>query len=54
MNKVTHTLGPRMINDLKKAAQGYCSWKHSQSDKRKPWRFPDQITSQRVSVCDVR
>uniref|UniRef100_A0A336MJS3 START domain-containing protein 10 n=1 Tax=Culicoides sonorensis TaxID=179676 RepID=A0A336MJS3_CULSO len=52
VNKVTHTLGPRMITDLKKAAQGYPAWKAQQSDMRKPWRFPDQITAQRVSVFD--
>lgn len=42
-----------MISDLKKAAQGYPAWKNQQSNFRKPWRFPDQITAQRVSVFDV-
>lgn len=53
VNKVTHTLGPRMINDLKRAAQGYITWKNTQPHLRKPWRFPEQITSARVSVTDV-
>lgn len=53
VNKVTHTLGPRMIIDLKKAAQGYIEWKNSQPHLRKPWRFPEQITTERVSVADV-
>lgn len=42
-----------MISDLKKAAQGYPAWKNQQSNFRKPWRYPDQITAQRVSVFDV-
>lgn len=53
VNKVTHTLGPRMISDLKKAAQGYLLWKRSNSNDFKPWRFPEHITSDRISVNDV-
>lgn len=52
VNKVTHTLGPRMVGDLKKAAQGYVHWK-SLHNNLKPWRFPEHITSNRISVDDV-
>jgi hypothetical protein len=52
VNKVTHTLGPRMIKDLRKAALGYVGWKQSQSHFRKPWRFPEDITVPRVLISD--
>ncbi|XP_055590114.1 uncharacterized protein LOC129742264 [Uranotaenia lowii] len=52
VNKVTHTLGPRMVKDLKKAALGYVSWKNSQPHLRKPWRFPEEISCPRISIDD--
>ncbi|XP_053697311.1 START domain-containing protein 10-like [Sabethes cyaneus] len=52
VNKVTHTLGPRMVKDLKKAALGYISWKQSQPHLRKPWRFPEEISGPRISIED--
>ncbi|XP_058819447.1 START domain-containing protein 10-like [Topomyia yanbarensis] len=52
VNKVTHTLGPRMVKDLKKAAMGYVSWKQSQPHLRKPWRFPEEISCPRISIDD--
>lgn len=52
MNKVTHTLGPRMIKDLRKAALGYVSWKQTQLHFRKPWRFPEDITIPRILIED--
>ena len=52
VNKVTHTLGPRMIKDLRKAALGYVNWKNSQSHFRKPWRYPEDITVPRILIED--
>ncbi|XP_035905311.1 START domain-containing protein 10-like [Anopheles stephensi] len=52
VNKVTHTLGPRMVKDLKKAALGYASWKQTQPHLRKPWRFPEEIRCPRISIED--
>uniref|UniRef100_A0A182QXG1 START domain-containing protein 10 n=2 Tax=Anopheles TaxID=7164 RepID=A0A182QXG1_9DIPT len=52
VNKVTHTLGPRMVKDLKKAALGYASWKLTQPHLRKPWRFPEEIRCPRISIDD--
>ncbi|XP_052898232.1 START domain-containing protein 10-like [Anopheles moucheti] len=52
VNKVTHTLGPRMVKDLKKAALGYVSWKQTQPHLRKPWRFPEEIRCPRISIED--
>lgn len=53
VNKVTHTLGPRMVKDLKKAALGYVAWKQQQPHLRKPWRFPEEINGPRISIEDV-
>ncbi|XP_038113791.1 START domain-containing protein 10 [Culex quinquefasciatus] len=52
VNKVTHTLGPRMVKDLKKAALGYVAWKQQQPHLRKPWRFPEEINGPRISIED--
>lgn len=52
VNKVTHTLGPRMVKDLRKAALGYIQWKQSQSHFRKPWRYPEDITVPRILITD--
>ncbi|CAH1710587.1 unnamed protein product [Chironomus riparius] len=52
VNKVTHTLGPRMIKDLRKAALGYVNWKQSQNHFRKPWRYPEDITVPRILIDD--
>lgn len=52
VNKVTHTLGPRMIRDIRKAALGYINWKAEQSHCRKPWRNPEDITLPRISISD--
>lgn len=53
VNKVTHSLGPRMVKDLRKAALGYKKWKNAQTHQRKPWRFPEEIITPRISVLDV-
>lgn len=53
VNKVTHSLGPRMVKDLRKAALGYKKWKNGQTHHRKPWRFPEEIITPRISVLDV-
>lgn len=53
VNKVTHSLGPRMVKDLRKAASGYKKWKGTQPHNRKPWRFPEEMISPRISISDV-
>lgn len=56
VNKVTHSLGPRMVKDLRKAALGYKKWKNAQTgsqNHRKPWRFPEEIITPRISILDV-
>lgn len=53
VNKVTHTVGPRMVKDLRKASEGYVVWKNGQPHNRKPWRFPEEITCPRIFFDDV-
>lgn len=53
VNKVTHTVGPRMVKDLRKASEGYVSWKMNQPHNRKPWRYPEEITCPRIFLDDV-
>lgn len=53
VNKVTHTVGPRMVKDLRKASEGYVLWKTNQPHNRKPWRFPEEITCPRIFLDDV-
>lgn len=52
VNKVTNTLGPRMIKDLRKAALGYGAWKENQTHFRKPWRYPEEIIVPRILIED--
>lgn len=42
-----------MVKDLRKAALGYKKWKTAQTHHRKPWRFPEEIITPRISVLDV-
>lgn len=42
-----------MVKDLRKAALGYKKWKNAQEHHRKPWRFPEEIITPRISVLDV-
>ncbi len=53
VNKVTHTVGPRMVKDLRKASEGYVLWKTNQPHNRKPWRYPEEITCPRIFFDDV-
>lgn len=50
---MTHSLGPRMVKDLRKAALGYKKWKNAQTHHRKPWRSPEEIITPRISILDV-
>ncbi|KAG4076167.1 hypothetical protein HA402_014716 [Bradysia odoriphaga] len=54
VNKVTHTVGPRMVKDLRKASEGYVMWKTNQPHYRKPWRFPEEITCPRIFLDDEK
>lgn len=55
VNKVTQKFAPRVVKQLKKAAEGYELWKMNQSDPHmKPWAYPEQtIMSPRISINDV-
>lgn len=53
VNKVTHSLGPRMVKDLRKASLGYIAWKTNQPHNRKPWRNPEEIICPRISIEEV-
>lgn len=53
VNKVTHSLGPKMVKDLRKAAIGYIAWKSKQLIRTKPWRFPEEGSSPRISLDNV-
>lgn len=55
VNKVTQKFAPRVVKQLKKAAEGYEAWKMGQPDPQfKPWVYPEQtIVSPRISIADV-
>lgn len=55
VNKITHIFAPKMVKQLKKAAEGYSAWKLSQDHPNfKPWTYPEQtLQSIRISVDDV-
>lgn len=55
VNKVTQKFAPRVVKQLRKAAEGYELWKATQRDPHfKPWVYPEQtIMSPRITVNDV-
>lgn len=53
VNKVTHSLGPRMVKDLKNACRFYDLWKNKQHSHKMPWRYPEEITCPRISITEV-
>lgn len=53
VNKITQKFAPRVVKQLKKAADGYESWKYAQPNPSlKPWINPEQITSGRINLAD--
>ncbi|KAG5899900.1 hypothetical protein JTB14_002452 [Gonioctena quinquepunctata] len=54
VNKITQKFAPKVVKQLRKAADGYESWKASQSDPSfKPWIYPEQtLSSPRISISD--
>lgn len=53
VNKVTHSLGPRMVKDLKNACRFYDLWKNKQHCHKMPWRYPEEMTGPRISITEV-
>lgn len=55
VNKITQKFAPKVVKQLKKAAEGYESWKVSQKDPlRKPWIYPElTLLSAKISTNDV-
>ncbi|XP_063922190.1 START domain-containing protein 10-like [Zophobas morio] len=54
VNKITQKFAPKVVKQLKKAAEGYESWKVSQKDPlRKPWIYPElTLLSAKISTND--
>ncbi|XP_077286055.1 START domain-containing protein 10-like [Arctopsyche grandis] len=53
VNTVTQSLAPKLARKLEKAALAYPNWKSSSENPRlMPWRRPDQIHSQRITIAD--
>lgn len=54
VNTVTHTLAPKLAKKLEKAALAYPEWKSSSENANfMPWRCPDQVVSERITISDV-
>lgn len=55
VNKVTQKFAPKVVKQLRKAAEGYELWKVAQADPHyKPWVYPEQtILLPRISINDV-
>ncbi|CAH1118920.1 unnamed protein product, partial [Phaedon cochleariae] len=54
VNKITQKFAPKVVKQLRKAAEGYETWKSAQGDPSyKPWVYPEQTLSvPRVSLSD--
>jgi len=55
VNKITQKFAPKVVKQLKRAAEGYESWKERQSDPRnKPWICPElTLMRPRIKISDV-
>lgn len=56
VNKITQKFAPKVVKQLKKAAEGYEEWKAVQERPRyKPWIYPElTLDSRRVHLSEVR
>ncbi|KAJ8960675.1 hypothetical protein NQ314_006044 [Rhamnusium bicolor] len=54
VNKITQKFAPKVVKQLKKAAEGYEDWKAAQQDPMlKPWVFPElTLMSPRISISE--
>ncbi|XP_060528205.1 START domain-containing protein 10-like isoform X2 [Cylas formicarius] len=54
VNKISQKFAPRVVKQLRKAAEGYEDWKARQRDPRcKPWIYPElTLESPRISIHD--
>lgn len=55
VNKITQKFAPKVVKQLKKAAEGYDSWKERQMyPNQKPWIYPElTLKSPRISLNEV-
>ncbi|KAJ8968680.1 hypothetical protein NQ317_003910 [Molorchus minor] len=55
VNKITQKFAPKVVKQIKKAAEGYECWKASQTDPMfKPWIFPElTLMSPRISISEA-
>lgn len=53
-NKVTSYVAPRMLRKLHKACIHYPQWKQQNRPNVKYWLNPEQMTSPRIHLVDVR
>ncbi|XP_066247721.1 START domain-containing protein 10-like isoform X1 [Euwallacea similis] len=54
VNKITQKFAPKVVKQLKKAAEGYEHWKALQPNpKNKPWIYPElTLENPRISIVD--
>lgn len=54
VNKITQKFAPRVVKQLKRAAEGYEAWKARQTDvMNKPWIYPElTLMSPRIHIAD--
>lgn len=53
VNKITQKFAPRVVKQLRKAAEGYESWKIAQANPvLKPWLNPEQIMTARINIAE--
>ncbi|KAF7273576.1 hypothetical protein GWI33_013714 [Rhynchophorus ferrugineus] len=53
VNKVTQKFAPKVVKQLKRAAEGYECWKRRQENPLlKPWIYPEQMQGTKISIMD--
>lgn len=50
VNKCTNIFAPKYVKQLEKAAIGYRDWKAVHNSNLKPWHYPEQISSPKLSL----
>jgi len=51
-NKISTIIAPRLVKKLHKACINYNQWKYMNKPQWKPWLYPEQMPSQRITVAD--
>nr|CAI5834716.1 unnamed protein product [Callosobruchus analis] len=54
VNRIAHIVAPKIVENVRKAVDGYAEWKKAQPDATfKPWLHPEQaLLSPQVSIHD--